>query len=274
LRTIGREGEGPGEFKGIRALVELPDGGIAVFDSRNLRLTYFTRELELRSDHSLPVRVSRYGPMRLPDGGWALPGRVMDVEHYGSALARVDSVGQLLAYYGWDETETEGNLSGTLLPRVVAYHPRVGLVSMKQFAYFLELWDDDGTLSDVYDPDVDWFNWPPSPSPDPHSILGEPENMFYGIQFDDEGRLWILAQIEGEDWESGLENGRIVDHTKWLDFRIEVLDPESRQTLCATRVTDKRFTGGFPGPGVLQSYSEDRLGRPTLTFWQLSLRVP
>lgn len=273
LRTVGREGEGPGEFRAITSLVELPDGGIAAFDPLLSRLTYFTRELELRSVHRLPVRVSHAGAVRLPGGAWVLAGEMVERAAYGSPLVRVDSVGQLLTYYGRNETETEGGLRGVMVARQLAYHPRIGAVSMKRIHYSLELREDDGTLSEVFAPEVDWFAWPPplEPGTNPH-ILGQPEDQIYGIQFDEAGRLWILAQDEGEDWESGIENGRVVDYDKWIDFRVEVLDLESRETLCATRITDKRFIGSFPGPRVIHSYSEDWLGRPTVTFWQLSLR--
>ena len=37
LRTIGREGEGPGEFSGLRALQALPDGRVALLDARAVR---------------------------------------------------------------------------------------------------------------------------------------------------------------------------------------------------------------------------------------------
>lgn len=273
LRTLGRLGEGPGEFRSISGLVALPDGGLAAFDSRLSRLTYFTSDLEVGSVHQLPVRVWRDGAVRLQDGGWVLAGQMAEWGAFGSPLARVDSVGQVPVFYGRNETEKEGNLKGMMAERRVAYHPLFGAVSMKMIDYFLELWEHDGTLAEVFAPEVDWFHWPPplEPGTDPHVSIGKPEDLFFGIQFDEAGRLWILAQVEGEDWESGVEEGKVVDREKWADFFIEVLDLGARQTLCTARITDKSFIGGFPAPAVLHSYSEDWLGRPTVTFWRLSL---
>jgi hypothetical protein len=271
IRIVGRQGEGPGEFQAISALVALPDGGIAAFDPTNLRMTYFSPDLTAWAEYRIPVRVSRFGPVRLPDGGWVLPGNMGALDLMGSPFVRVDSAGRIQTYYTQDENESETNPFGRADPRRLAFHPRFGVVSIKQFDYHLEFWNEDGTRSGTYAPEVDWFEWPPAPSPDPHSFIGEPEDRFYGIQFDEEGRLWSLAQIEGEDWESGIENGQVVDKLRWIDFRIEVLDLESHRVLCAKRVTEQLFSGGFSGPGIIHSYAEDWLGNPTVTFWQLSL---
>lgn len=44
LRRIGRDGAGPGEFRRNAGMTALPDGGLALWDSRNSRITTFDRD--------------------------------------------------------------------------------------------------------------------------------------------------------------------------------------------------------------------------------------
>jgi hypothetical protein len=44
LRRIGRQGAGPGEFQRNAGMVALPDGGVAIWDSRNSRITTLDRD--------------------------------------------------------------------------------------------------------------------------------------------------------------------------------------------------------------------------------------
>ncbi|HEV8599889.1 MAG TPA: 6-bladed beta-propeller, partial [Gemmatimonadales bacterium] len=42
LRRIGRQGGGPGEFNGNNGMVVRKDGGLAIWDSRNARISFFS----------------------------------------------------------------------------------------------------------------------------------------------------------------------------------------------------------------------------------------
>ncbi len=54
LATVGRQGEGPGEFTAPRGLVATGDGGFVVWDSRLRRVTLWTADLELRGTEPFP----------------------------------------------------------------------------------------------------------------------------------------------------------------------------------------------------------------------------
>ncbi len=54
LRTIGREGEGPGEFRSALDMFFLPDGRLAVLQVAPGRIVAFTLEGELAGDHPTP----------------------------------------------------------------------------------------------------------------------------------------------------------------------------------------------------------------------------
>lgn len=49
LRRIGRQGAGPGEFKGINGMTVLGDTGLAIWDAQNARISFFTATGEFRT---------------------------------------------------------------------------------------------------------------------------------------------------------------------------------------------------------------------------------
>lgn len=62
LRTIGREGEGPGEFEAPGGLQVLSSGEVLVYDQGNLRLTRFSPEWEVLSTLRVEDGVHTAGP--------------------------------------------------------------------------------------------------------------------------------------------------------------------------------------------------------------------
>ena len=66
--SFGREGRGSGEFRSVRGVAHLPDGGAAVVDDRNRRLTVITPDGQLAGETELGLA----NPMSvagLPGGG-------------------------------------------------------------------------------------------------------------------------------------------------------------------------------------------------------------
>jgi len=74
LRTVGRKGQGPGEFTGADGLVEAPDGRIWVHDPRGARLTIFDQEGSFLRHQILPPNGRSY----LWSGGIDAEARVWD----------------------------------------------------------------------------------------------------------------------------------------------------------------------------------------------------
>ena len=65
--SFGREGRGPGEFRSVRGVAHLPDGGAAVVDDRNRRLTVITPNGELAGETDLGL-VNPQSVAALPGG--------------------------------------------------------------------------------------------------------------------------------------------------------------------------------------------------------------
>ena len=55
VQRIGREGAGPGELRSATGMVALPDSGVAIWDSRNARITRFDFAGNLRASITIPA---------------------------------------------------------------------------------------------------------------------------------------------------------------------------------------------------------------------------
>lgn len=55
IRRVGRSGAGPGEFFNNGGMTALPDTGIAQWDARNARISFFTRTGDFRTSWRAPV---------------------------------------------------------------------------------------------------------------------------------------------------------------------------------------------------------------------------
>lgn len=58
IRLLGSEGDGPGEFRHAGAVVPLLDGGVAVYDLRQSRLSVFDAELKYRRSRATVLRTA------------------------------------------------------------------------------------------------------------------------------------------------------------------------------------------------------------------------
>lgn len=58
IRTVGRQGSGPGEFAQGNGMIALPDTGLAVWDSRNARVSFFTSAGDFRTSWRTPAGFS------------------------------------------------------------------------------------------------------------------------------------------------------------------------------------------------------------------------
>lgn len=58
IRTVGRQGAGPGEFAQGNGMIALADTGLAVWDSRNARVSFFSNSGEFRTSWRTPAGFS------------------------------------------------------------------------------------------------------------------------------------------------------------------------------------------------------------------------
>ncbi|MEM7417795.1 MAG: hypothetical protein AAF389_20060 [Gemmatimonadota bacterium] len=80
LGYLGREGEGPGEFKGIAGMGRMPDGRVVIFDPWQGRINYFSPDgvFDSSAPRAIGVIMGPYDVFRVSDEGsllqfWSLP---------------------------------------------------------------------------------------------------------------------------------------------------------------------------------------------------------
>lgn len=275
LKTVGRAGEGPGEFASISALVVGKGDTLQAFDIRNGRHVWIDPDGQVvrsrpRSGGVESVEAASDGLVLLAGGGSrgarGQPVHVLDME------------GEVLFSLGGGPNGMEYDFYG--FSRYVAWAGTTGVVWMTPaLDYHLERWTVEGELLERWERDPEWMPpdqpWVPATGDHPVSPT------MRDLQFDSEGRLWTLAIVGEPNWVEGLGQptgdpeapGRrmwpIEDVDAVLGSRIEVLDVESRQVL-ASAFFPTLFVA-FLGPGILASYSDHENGVPQITVWRATL---
>jgi hypothetical protein len=183
-RRLGREGEGPGEYRFPQFSMESPTS-YAIVDVRLQRLTKISKkDLSVESTQHIPVRVSGIPPILFPDGTWVLPTPGGPGNVLSAGLMNVISPsGELIRTFpvGIDSTATESD--------------HIGFLSVAEGTEFwisftrsgrIERWDISGRLVRAVERKGDWFR-PRTPD----SEDGELFTRIKGVVEDEHGRLWV-----------------------------------------------------------------------------------
>lgn len=222
----GRQGEGPGEFAGIQAVVRGPQGSVAVVDGDLRRVTTFHPTGERVSETRLPSLFTPKGPM-----GAVLDGHYMYMEGLASLDFRQVQIQAATGETAWERTfprdlaepgchdgaasddlEVRGSTSGTATPaggvvfaacdgQLVLFPDRDGdsTVVVRRPAYAGELpnqRDVDGFvdarrgsfIGDATDDDVEAYRQEPK------------EWSLLSPKVDDSGRLWVLTSRDRDEF--------------------------------------------------------------------------
>lgn len=269
LHTIGRDGEGPGEFRSWAALFTSPGDSLYAFDSGLYRLSVFSPDFEF-------VRSARIEPpLRLQDGFFQSDGSLLissvgrGPQTFGRPLHVVDPDGRIRRSFG----EKEGMIGGDVerdLSRRLAPAEGGGSWATHIYRYSIEHRGPGGELIEVLERHPGWGPNPDIEASTPQDATGSPpSSVVADIQVDDAGRLWMLVWVADEDWKAafGNEGERPARHDL-RDTIIEVLDPTRRGVVARSRIDDLAI--GFSAPGVIFTY-DDRELFDKLRVWHVRL---
>ena len=222
LRTVGREGEGPGEFTSGQELELLPDGGVVVMELMPGRLVVMDRE-------GVPVSGWRLGGDGLQNG--MLHMRHMETAGDGLAiglistrfdegsvtivnrLARLDASGKFdVTYREVSEEQSGGSISLTIGGEddfmgnfTVDSTGRV-VVFRRAHAYELEFYGDDGSLQRILRRDYEPLRRTDEDLEEAREQLEAMHERFGGVDFDTEVEEFeddiqdVVARPGGEIW--------------------------------------------------------------------------
>ena len=287
LRTIGRQGQGPGEFVRRPLMLFGPGDSLYAIVGDTRRMTVFSPEYEVARTVTLSTTLS--SAVRLPDGRFLLSGLSRSAESIGHPLHLVDQQGAHVRSFG--STTVPDRYGGTVrmgrdalidAARRLAAPVGPNLWTAKFNDYVLEQWSLDGRKLAQMIRQVPWF--PPNANvrPPANATAGthrEPPQM-RSLSEDTAGRLWTLTTVPDRDWQprtlpaapgGGTYTPDSLRH-KLHDSVLEVIDP-ARGEVLATRTFDTLFMS-FIAPDLLVSFTEDAGGNPRYVVWRVRLVSP
>ena len=189
---IGREGEGPGEYRFPEFTME-SDTSYLVVDEGLQRLTSFSkRDLSVEWDQHIPVRVSGIPPVEFPDGTWLMPthsgGEDLD---WAGSINVISPEGELVRTFkvGLDSISSERDYIGFLS----VAGDREFWVSFSDKCR-LEKWDLEGNLVTTVERESDWIRPRTEDSRD-----GDLYTRIKAAVEDETRRLWIHYELNRVD---------------------------------------------------------------------------
>jgi hypothetical protein len=277
LRTLGRRGDGPGEFRQAWFLQMVPEDSLAVFDYGSGRLTVFTPDLQVA--RITPLRVPATRMALLPDGRIVVAALVMTRESAGLPLHLVDSQGRLERSFGADPPIQDASDFQQMSRKLaVGTGSTIWVAHLNHYA--VEEWSVSGERLRRFERSVPWFR-PGGHYGRPRDRDGPPGPGIAGIHVDLAGRIWIAVHVPDSQWQRALVSGQgpygrprqmIQHYDRYWDTRLEVLDPETG-TVIASTVLD-HYVQGFTSSGDLITYRFREGMIPTAEIFQARLINP
>jgi hypothetical protein len=145
--SVGRRGEGPGEYRDIRALWVSPGDTLHVIDAGLFRNTVLSPSLDVVRTERLPGKVLHYGYTGLRDGSSILAAIAPDSAGDLKLLHRISEDGDPLYSFGDFGGEASGkSLGPTALVRIPVETKNGEVLVTHGGDFFLEAYGGNGTL--------------------------------------------------------------------------------------------------------------------------------
>jgi hypothetical protein len=276
LKSIGRKGAGPGEFRFPGPMLAARDS-VAVFDASNGRVTVLDASLTPRRHISLPWQVMYPVVIDWPnavvgsairDQRSAAPDPLQIISLAGPDAAVTKTFGSRVAPSGGFSAFSASHL-------VVRSSPGRLWAAWTQ-GYDIAEWTADGTLVRAFQRRPSWF-----PSTAPSTIgtpMRAPDSFVTGIERDSNGLLWVFLRTPKVTWKQGwpvLQSGqrevssRSFDYGKMWATTIEVIDPDAGRVV-ARQVIDRLIISAVSGRRAA-FFSRDATGLGQIEILEFTL---
>lgn len=271
IRSLGREGQGPGEFQFVRGLQVVGDS-VHVFDAGNLRHSVWGPGLELGRENRMEVRIAPQGATLIEGVGMLVNGWVGTPTSAGEPLHLYDREGRLVRSFGSDPFKT--GASSMESPQSFRWiQPDAGPRAWVSRAteYVVEHWDvAAGKRLATISRRRSWF--PEDAFVGGRASTRDPPGMLAVWQSPD-GLLWVLGRKAQGEARPIVREARIRQSLddRW-DTVLDVIDPASDTDVATLELP--YFYGGFLSDGRLYTYAEgaDLTGR--IVLWNTELSCP
>jgi len=273
--AIGRPGQGPGEYLGIRTVTSEGDH-IFTYDVSLARRTKWTLEGTYVSSHRIPG-VPFDDPVHLDGGDFILSTPLQRAETIGLPLHRFTPDGEWITSFG-PEAAVQGDDDLRRLTRLLAPAPDGTFWASHRYDYVLEQYSPLGEPLRAVRRRPGWF--PRQSEIRPVSWDAGPEPMIRSIRVDERGLVWVVATIAGEDWRSGIPAGvpesqqpeAPLDYDELFDSIIEVIDPIEGTLVMSKSVGS--YVIGFLDDQHIAVYKEDAVGIPIIEVFTVVHSAP
>lgn len=267
LRTLGRGGEGPGEFEGIRALKITGGDTLHVFSSgRHTVMSTTTGEV-----FSVGSLVNHGREFHVFEDGRVLQDQTNITPGVTAAPVHLyESDGRKVRSFGLPSTDSQ-EIRDTGMQRSVSF-TEAGEIWINPYGHFrLELWDTTGTHLKTLVRDSPWLT--PWTSDEPGApYRTKPNARVLGVHEDREGRLWVHGRVPDRNWQPGPPSGFYEDV---YDSILEVIDPATGKLL-----TSRTFDGadqlffGFISYDLIFAIREGDFGVSLIDVWRVWFHRP
>lgn len=255
VSTIGRKGEGPGDF-GSRLLLVAAGDTVIVVDNDNARIVKMDPNGAILGSFRLPVRVNSIA--RLANGRYLLHQTAMSptaplfwlLDGNGEEIAKVGRFAE--ERWTWDQWVVSPGKSADYWA-----------ASMWEYRLFRG-WRD--SLATAAIRDVDWF---PSGTVFSLDILvtkPAAAKIMYLHETDDH-LLWVFVLVADPDWKPGTPYERRAEwYRDSFDTMIEVIDLEHGRVLASRRSDD--LLGGMCGTNLVYAVIPEADGNVTVSVFE------
>lgn len=266
LRTIGRKGEGPGEWRMVGRIAAM-GGKLIVIDIQNARETVLDSNFNVI--RTTPLVGNPLDLVILSDSVKVANMLINSPELVGHPLHTIDRDGRIKASFGFvqgvfrldSQSERWRKLSASSDGTIWAGHSR---------EYLIEKWTPTGEKLLTIERSVKWF--PPMTQKDSWSPDRAPDPRMAATFEDADGHLWVAVSVADPEWKEALtpiEGGAFqAVQSEYLDYMVEVIDPHSGQVLAGMRL-DR--VGPFIGGGRMAVYRQDDGGLPYQDIYKIRL---
>ncbi|TVP53533.1 MAG: hypothetical protein EA351_15060 [Gemmatimonadales bacterium] len=274
-RSIGRRGEGPGEFLSVASVSRLPGDTVEAYDSSLQRVVRLTPGFEVAGTQRLEMVGGGMAKTRLA-GGWRIMNQMLRTpESAGLPIHAWDRDGAFVRSFGANPP-IEDLRNSHLHFRHLAPASDSAVWSAHRIRYVIEEWNVNGTMVREFTREVPWFlpgerGGFVDPESPPNPELGP-------IHSDRAGLLWVVVQVPSANWEEALEmlpdpygRPQLVpgNPRQYQDSVIEVINPSTGRVVARTR-TDHRIRG-FVEDGMVYTYDETESMEPVVRILKLKL---
>jgi hypothetical protein len=264
LRTLGRSGSGPIEFKRISALIITAGDTLHVFDQIQRRRTVISPSGAFVRSNPLPL--NSISVLVLENDAQLLNASIPSSTAIGHPIHVVSTGGSIVKSLGANTPSKRPDGSENDR-RLLAVDSDTYVWALHQNQYRLELWSLSGQLARVLTRNTAWF--PPwrgqmgsnyeRKAPDPYPV---------GFSKRTSGQYWVVTRVADPDWKSDLvakrtESGRTLyavnQPQRAYDSVIELIDVNAGRVIARQRSPDA--LARFIDREHLMKYSVDDAGR-------------